>query len=455
VINALYTVLAFLVAIAVLIVVHEFGHYWVAKRLGVKVLRFSVGFGKPLWRKTFGRDQTEFVIAAFPIGGYVRMLDENEGEVPEADRDRAFNRQPVATRMAVVLAGPLFNLLFAVLAYWVVNMAGTPGIQPVVGKVTEPSVAYAAGFRKGDRLLRIDGQAVQTWGQYRTYLYKRALERGTVHFIVRTPAGSTAERTIDMSKVPVAQIDQSLISRGLGLYGYYPSIPPVLGKILEGPAKAAGLRSGDHVLSIDGQKVKDWNALAEQIHARPNRPVDLLISRNGHDLQVRVTPEAKKVNGKTVGLIGVGPKIPDIKLPDDLKATLRFSPLPALGSAVGQTWDMSALTLEMIYRMLRLQVSARNVGGPLMIAEYAGYSARIGWEGFALFLAFFSVSLGVLNLLPVPVLDGGHLLYNVIEVIRRKPLSERVQIWGQQIGIALLVALMVLAFYNDITRILK
>ncbi len=454
-INGLYMVFAFLLAIAVLIVVHEFGHYWVAKTLGVKVLRFSVGFGKPLWKKNFGADRTEFVIAAFPVGGYVRMLDENEGDVPEAERARAFNRKPVTTRMAVAIAGPMFNLLFAVLAYWAVNMAGTPGIQPVVGKVTEPSIAYSAGFRKGDRLLRIDGQPVQTWGQYRTYLYRRAMERGTVHFTVHTPSGDTVHRSIDMSKVPVAKIDENLITHGLGLYGYYPEIPPVLGKILEGPAKAAGLQSGDRIVKIDGHVVHDWDDLATQIHQRPNQRVDLVVSRGGQELRVAVTPKAKEIGGETVGLIGVGPHIPDLKLPDELKATLRFGPGQALTTAVGQTWNMSALALEMIYRMARLEVSTRNVGGPLMIAEYAGYSARIGWVGFAQFLAFFSVSLGVLNLLPVPVLDGGHLLYNLIELVRRKPLSERAQVWGQQIGIALLVALMVLAFYNDITRILK
>jgi regulator of sigma E protease len=450
-INGIYTVLAFLVAIAVLIVVHEFGHYWVARKLGVKVLRFSIGFGKPVYSRYFG--ETEFVISAIPVGGYVRMLGEHDDDVAEADKDRAFSRKPVTTRMAVAVAGPLFNLLFAVLAYWVVNMAGTAGLQPVVGKVSEPSIAYAAGFRSGDRLLKVDGKAVQTWGQYRTYIYRRALERGTVRFRVRTPAGEVVNRSIDMKRVPISRIDENLITRGLGLYGYFPEIPAVLGTVMKGPARNAGLLPGDRILEIDGKTVRDWNDLATKIHKRPGKKTRLLLSRDGQRLHVVVTPRDKKIADQTVGLIGVGPEIP--KLPDDLRATLRFGPVEAFGNAVNQTWNMSVLALEMIYRMARLEVSSSNVGGPLMIAEYAGYSAQIGWDGFVLFLAFFSVSLGVLNLLPVPVLDGGNLLYNLFELVLRRPLPERVQIWGQQIGIALLVALTVLAFYNDLTRIFK
>jgi regulator of sigma E protease len=371
VVNGLYTVLAFLLAIAVLIVVHEFGHYWVARRLGVKVLRFSIGFGKPIFSRYMG--ETEFVISAIPVGGYVRMLGEHDDEVSEADRDRAFNRKPVGTRMAIAFAGPLFNLLFAVLAYWVVNMAGTAGLQPVVGKVIEPSIAYTAGFRKGDRLVRIDGKAVQTWGQYRTYIYRRALERGIVRFRVRTPAGEVVDRSIDMSQVPISAIDENLITRGLGLYGYFPKIPAVIGTVTEGPAKKAGLQPGDRIVKIDGKAVRDWNHLATEIHGRPGKSTRLLVSRNGQEHQVVVTPKAKKIGDQTVGLIGVGPRIP--RLPEDLQATLRFGPVEAFGNAVNRTWNMSVLALEMIYRMARLEVSSRNVGGPLMIAEYAGHSS--------------------------------------------------------------------------------
>jgi regulator of sigma E protease len=451
VIDGLYMVVAFIVALGILIIVHEFGHYWVARRVGVRVLRFSVGFGRPIWRRRWGADQTEFVVSALPFGGYVRMLGEDDSDYSPAEKHRAFSEQSVGKRMAVVVAGPAFNLVFAILAYWVVYMVGIDGLKPVVGQVAETSIAWEAGIRSGDELIAIDGRPVQTWNQHRMYLFQRALDRDTVNVELRTAGGQLATRTLDLSRVPVAEIDAGLVGRGIGLYPSLPTVPAVMGEVIEGPAKSAGLRAGDEIVGVDGTAVQDWVGFATYIRERPGKQVVLEVKRDGARLTLPVVPAAETVGEQTIGRIGVKPQIPE--LPESMRTRLRFGPGAALPVAIEETWTMSVLTLEMMYRMLKLEVSTRNISGPLTIAQYAGYSAKVGLDRFLMFLAIVSISLGVLNLLPIPVLDGGHLLYYVVEAVTGKPLPERVQAFGQQIGIAILVFLMVLAFYNDITRI--
>lgn len=452
-IDFLYTLIAFVVAISVLVVVHEFGHYWVARRMGVKVLRFSLGFGKPLWMRRFGRDQTEWVIAAVPLGGYVKMLDEHEGKVAKQDLARAFNRQPTLKRVAIVVAGPLFNFLFAILAYSVLNMVGTEGMRPVVGKVAEGSLAQQAGFRQGDEFIAIDGYKVQSWDQRRLYLYERALDRATVIFTVHTPDGMTQERALDLSSLSAADVGAGLLERQIGLFPSLPELEPVIGTLDErGAAAQAGLRVGDRVIAIDGHPVKTWQDMVKMISSRPDELLRLRVERQGVAQEFSVTPQPTENAGQRIGRIGVGVRIP--ALPADMRVLVRHAPLSALAEGFETTWRMSALTLKMLVKMLKLEVSTKTISGPLTIAQYAGASAQIGLDRFVMFLAVVSISLGVLNLLPIPVLDGGHLLIYLIEGIQGKPLSETALHWGQQIGIALLIALMALAFYNDFMRIL-
>jgi len=452
-IDFLYTLIAFVIAISVLVVVHEFGHYWVARRMGVKVLRFSLGFGKPLWMRRFGRDQTEWVLAAIPLGGYVKMLDEHEGKVAKKDLARAFNRQSTPKRVAIVVAGPMFNFLFAILAYFALNMIGAEGIRPIVGKVAEGSLAQQAGFREGDEFTAVDGYSVQSWDQRRLYLYERALDRATVIFSVRDLNGLTQVRALDLSSLSAADVGAGLLERQIGLFPQLPDLEPVIGSMdTQGVAAQAGLQVGDRIVAISGQPVKIWQEMVKRISASPDVPLHLQVDRQGVIMEFSVTPQPAEIAGQRIGRIGVGVRIPQIT--EAMRVVVRHAPLSALAEGAETTWRMSALTLKMLVKMLKLEISTKTISGPLTIAQYAGASAQVGFDRFVMFLAVVSISLGVLNLLPIPVLDGGHLLIYLIEGIQGKPLSETVLHWGQQIGIALLLALMALAFYNDFMRIL-
>ncbi len=442
---------AFVVALGLLIVVHEFGHFFVARSLGVKVLRFSIGFGRPLWSRCVGRDRTEVVVGWLPLGGYVKMLDEHEGEVAPAELPRAFNRQPIWKRASVVVAGPAFNFLFAILAYWLVLATGTEGIKPVIGKVMPDSIAERAGLHAGDTILNMDGKIVQAWNQRRLYLFVRALEQKPVNVEVRTGEGEIVTRVLDLRDFPVSEVNAGLVERGIGLAGYAPDLEPVVGKVEPGPALRVGLEVGDRIVEIDGAPIETWEEAATYIRAHPRAALSLAVLRGDERLKFEVTPDAVEEDGKTIGRIRVLPQMPEV--PDAMRVRVTHGAIEALAEGANQTWMMSWLTLEMLYRMLKLEVSARNISGPITIAQYAGQSARIGWQPFVLFLAVISVSLGVLNLLPIPVLDGGHLLYFAIEGVTGRPVSERVLAVGQQIGIAVLAGLMVLAFYNDLMRI--
>lgn len=450
----IYSIFGFLIAIGILVVVHEFGHFWVARRLGVKVLRFSVGFGKPLWVRRAGVDGTEYALSALPLGGYVKMLDETEGDVPAHERHRAFNRQHVAKRMAIVLAGPGFNFLFAILAYALLFMIGVEGLKPVVGKVADDSPAQVAGFRAGDTLLSIDGKEVRSWDQHRLYLYQKALDREQVRFEVRDPDGVVQMRELDFSAMSRADVNAGQIEQGTGLYGYVPEIPPVIGVVeADSPAQKAGLRTGDRIVEVGGTATPTWQDVVAAISANPDKPLRFVVARDDDQLNLDITPRAVDSNGKQVGKIGAGVQVPQV--PDDWRVTVRLSPLAAVWTGVESTWSMSVLTLKVLYKMLTLEVSTESISGPITIAQYAGYSAQIGLDRFIMFLAVISISLGVLNLLPIPVLDGGHLLYYVIEAVKGGPLPEYVLGWGQRLGVMLLLALMMLAFYNDFVRLFQ
>lgn len=451
--DILYTILAFVVALGILIVVHEFGHYWVARRVGVKVLRFSIGFGRPLWLHHFGADKTELVVAALPLGGYVKMLDETEGEVPETERHRAFNRQSLPKRIAVVVAGPLFNFLFAVLAYWALYMVGIDGIKPVVGKVVEGSLAEQAGFRAGDELLQLDGKEVVSWGHRRLYIFERALNRATLKVVVRDTQGELQTHTLDLSQLPVRQVNASLLERGLGLYGYVPEILPVIGALAEGPALDAGMQVGDRIVRVGEKRIESWEDIVESISPKAGELLHITVDRAGERITFDVIPEPVERNGETVGQIKIRPRYGDV--PPELRVRVRYGPLQAFVEGAVSSWSMSVLTIRMLFKMLKLEVSTKNISGPITIAQYAGQTAKIGLDRFIMFLAVVSISLGVLNLLPIPVLDGGHLMYYCIEAIKGSPVSERVMLWGQQFGILVLIGLMVLAFYNDFTRIFQ
>ncbi|MHB8426389.1 MAG: RIP metalloprotease RseP [Acidiferrobacterales bacterium] len=446
--------LAFVVAIGVLVIVHEFGHYWVARRVGIKVLRFSVGFGKPLWSRRFGVDQTELVVAALPLGGYVKMLDESEGEVPAEDLHRAFNRQSLLKRGAVVLAGPAFNLLFAVVVYWALFSVGIQGIKPIVGKVVQGSIAQKAGFEVGDDILSIDGKPTLSWDQRRLYLFAKALDKAQVRFVVRDPQGKIETRILDMSSLSANQISSGMLESVTGLYGYSPRIAPIVGAVVSGsPAAKAGLKVGDRLVSIDGKPVSSWDSVVSAIRTSPGHHMALTVERSGAEVNFTLIPEVIESNGQRIGRIGIGVMPP--KVPAGMRVLVRLNPARALLESADDTWLMSSITVKMLFKMLELRVSTHSISGPITIARYAGYTARIGFGRFLMFLAVISISLGVLNLLPVPVLDGGHLVVYVIEAIKGGPLPERVLYWSQQVGVILLAALMALAFYNDFVRLLQ
>ncbi|CAJ2376625.1 MAG: RIP metalloprotease RseP [Gammaproteobacteria bacterium] len=433
-----YGLFGFLAAIAVLVAVHEYGHFWVARRLGVGVLRFSIGFGKPLLRWRRRGDPTEYVIGMIPLGGYVKMLDEREGEVPEELRESAFNRQSLAARSAIVAAGPAFNFLFALFAIWLVLVAGSGDIEPVVGGVEEDSPAMRAGFREGDRLLRIDGREVRGFGQHQLYLLHRAMKGGAVDFEVARDGGRRDLRVDFAGGMPPA---------GAGL-GLRPPPPPaeVFRVVAGSPAEAAGLQRGDLVTEVDGVAVADWNDLAARIAERPGEQMILSLRRDGRALTAAVTPERALVDGAARGRLG-------IYRPPPRGIRVRYGPLEAVAASADYNWRMTAVTMRSLAGMLTASVPADNLAGPITIARVAGHTAQSGFDDFMRFLAIISISLGLINLLPIPLLDGGHLLFFAFEAVSGRAPSQRAMMRGQMIGAMLLVMLMSLAFYNDIMRL--
>ncbi|MCT8963849.1 sigma E protease regulator RseP [Pseudomonas veronii] len=449
--SALYMIVGTLVALGVLVTFHEFGHFWVARRCGVKVLRFSVGFGMPLLR-WHDRRGTEFVIAAIPLGGYVKMLDEREGEVPADQLDQSFNRKTVRQRIAIVAAGPIANFLLAMVFFWFLAMLGSEQIRPVIGAVEADSMAAKAGLVAGQEIVSIDGEPTTGWGAVNLQLVRRLGESGTVKVVVREQ-GSSAETPRELALDHwLKGADEPDPIKSLGIRPWRPALPPVLAELdPKGPAQAAGLKTGDRLLALDGQALGDWQQVVDLVRVRPDTKIVLKVERDGAQIDVPVALAVRGEAKAAGGYLGAGVKSPE--WPPSMMREVSFGPLAAIGEGAKRTWTMSVLTLESLKKMLFGELSVKNLSGPITIAKVAGASAQSGVADFLNFLAYLSISLGVLNLLPIPVLDGGHLLFYLVEWVRGRPLSDRVQGWGIQIGISLVVGVMLLALVNDLGRL--
>jgi regulator of sigma E protease len=446
---------AFLVAIAILVAVHEFGHFWVARKLGVKVLRFSLGFGKVIWRRQPG--ETEYVLSALPLGGYVKMLGEQDTDVPEHERHRAFSTQPIWKRCAIVAAGPFFNLIFAAFVYMCVYLVGIPATKPVLGEIEPGSYAAAAGFENGDRIVAISGEPVASWEDARMILLKQVLGGGTSEVKVVTAGGQEAARRFAFGGNNLLR-DEGDILENMGLSAWEPESDLLLTEILpESPAGRYGLQAGDHIAVADGHPIRSWADWTRYVRSHPGVPVKLDVRRNGQSLQLAVVPEPKEEGGKTIGSIGavVSLKAIDSEAWEKMQLTVRYPLLQSVVKGVGKTWDMTLFSFQIIGKLIVGDASLKNISGPLTIADYAGKTLSSDYRIFLNLLAVVSIGLAVLNILPIPMLDGGHLLYYAIELLIGRPLPERIQILGQNIGIFLLACLMSLAFYNDIMRFMR
>jgi regulator of sigma E protease len=452
--SALVTIASFLVTVGLLVVVHEWGHYIVARLAGVRILRFSVGFGRPLWIRRTGPDRTEWVVAAFPLGGYVKMLDSREAEVAAAERHRAFDLQPVGRRIAIVLAGPAANFLAAFLLYWALFVTGLPGVKPVVGDPPRGTAAAAAGFANGDTIRAVGGEPTATWTDVRWLLLKEAVRGGEVAIDLEGAGGGRATRSLDLATLTKEDLDRDFLQK-LGLRAYTPRVPATLGRVLEGGAgERAGLRAGDRIVAIGGEPVATWAQFTAKVRASAGRQLALEVERDGARVEVRAVPEARGEGESRIGLLRVEPG-PEVRAEwERMTTTVRHGVLEAVPRALHRVWDLSVFSLRMLGKMLLGEVSWKNLSGPITIADYAGQSAQMGWVSFAGFLALVSVSLGVLNLLPIPLLDGGHLVYYSAEIVKGSPVSERTLEIGQRVGLAILAGLTFFAFYNDINRLL-
>ncbi len=448
------TLLIFVVTISVLVVVHEMGHYLVARLCGVKVLRFSVGFGKVLYSKRFMGGETEWVVSAIPLGGYIKMLDEREGEVATHELHLAFNRKPVLQRMAIVVAGPAANLLLAILLFWALFAYGVPGLKPVLGAVLPKTPAAVAHFKAEETIVSIDKQVIQTWEQMSWTLLDLALGGATeAHIETRTAQGEWVQHVLNLQTLSPNDLDQDFLQI-LGLQSRQPTIYPVIGKVMEGGvAQQAGLLSDDLILRVDDQIVETWKDWVEIVRSHPRQLLRLEVERRGVLLAISITPAAIREAGEVVGKIGAAPYIDQHEL-DALLTQVRYDLPTALEYAIQKTWKTARVNLKMIGKMLRGDMSLKKLSGPIAIADYAGQSAQMGVITYLGFLALISISLGVLNLLPIPLLDGGHLLYYTVELIKGSPLSEQAWRVGQGVGIALLVTVMGIALVNDIGRLL-
>lgn len=447
-----YTIAITLLTLGVLVAVHEFGHFWVARRCGVKVLRFSIGFGKSLytWHDRHG---TEFCVAAIPLGGYVKMLDEREGEVAVGEQALAFNRKPVLQRIAVVAAGPIANFLLAIVAYWFLFMAGESGYAPVIGAVKAGSVADIAGLEAGQEIVAIDGEETPTWQALSFRLLDRIGDTGTVHFSVKYPdSGMIYESEGTLQQWLGADESPDLLA-GLGITPYAPAVPPVVSEVVaDSPAERAGLMAGDRVLSADGTPMAEWMEWVEYVRARPGQVISLAVERGDDTLAMQITPEvATLADGETIGRVGIAVSMPE--LPEGMLREFERGPVASLGAAFVRTGDLVGFTLSSIKKMIQGLISPKNLSGPITIAKVASASAKSGLESYIGFLALLSVSLGVLNLLPIPVLDGGHLLYYTVELLAGRPVPEKVQMVGYQLGLFLILGVMALALYNDFARL--
>ncbi len=453
-IDILQSVLAFIVALGVLITFHEFGHYWVARRCDVKILRFSIGFGRSIYKKQFGNDNTEFVIAALPLGGYVKMLDEREGEVKEEELPRSFNYKPLWQRFAIVVAGPLFNFIFAVFAYWVIFVIGVNGLRPFIGEVEPSSISSQSGLAAGQEILSVNDVKTPTWSTVIDALVNHTVNADVINLNVISSDGAEKEVELDLSNISIDEMAEGKLLEALGLSIIELKLPAIIGEILpEGQAEKSGLLEFDEIVSVDKKPVTSWGEWVGIIRQNPGKTINVEILRGDSIVNINLTPDSIQSDEGTIGRIGAA-----VFRPDDLfdsYFTIESYSMPyAFIKALKKTWEMSVLTLRVLGKMIIGEASVKNLSGPISIAKYAGQSAGIGLISFLSFMAIVSVSLGVLNLLPVPLLDGGHLMYYLIELVIGKPVSEATQILGQQVGLVLLLGLMSIAIFNDIARMI-
>jgi regulator of sigma E protease len=447
--GALTNLVAFIVAISILVAVHEFGHYIVGRILGMKVLRFSIGFGKPVWTKIAGQDRTEYCLSAIPLGGYVKFLDEREGPIDPEDQGRAFNHKPIASRIAVLLAGPLFNFLFAILAYWILFINGVPTMKPAVGEVTEGTYAAEAGLEFGDRILKVGDREATDWETALVSMLDEMLSDGRVALELEGEDGWVRETTIDVGDDASRLTEPGMLFEGLGFQPWQP--PAIVGNVAEdGAAYAGGIEEEDRITAIDGESVVTFGDLQRIVRERPDETVTVELIRGNRQLSREVTLASRELDGVVSGLLGVSIST----MSADYWYVRKYPPIPAIGRAIERSWTSIGFTVRMLSRMVTGEVSIKNISGPINIAQYAGNSAAAGINAFLNFLALVSISLGVLNLLPIPILDGGQIVYQSIEGLKGSPLSEKSQIFGQKIGILALLLLMSFAFYNDIARII-
>ena len=447
------TVLAFIVALGILVTIHEYGHYWVARKVGVKIIRFSIGFGRPVWSTNRGDDGTEFVVAAIPLGGYVKMLDEREGEVPSELLHRAFNNQTLGARTAIVLAGPMANFLFAILAYWMMYMVGVTGPSPIVGEVMPDSLAAAAGLRTGEEIAGVNGEAAPTWDNVFRSAVTAILDSSSIVLQVVNEEGRERDVLINMGSISVDDLSRGEFFEKIGFEPFRAPIDPIIGRVIvDQPAAHAGMRPGDLVISADGTAIRTWFDWVEYVRARPDTAIAVALERDGTPITLRLTPSAVEIDGEVIGRIGAEVDISNIE-PQPIGVE-RYGIWQAMPRALVRTGEVVTTTLKFLQKMVVGEASVENLSGPISIANYARQSAKMGFSRFLDFLGLVSISLGVLNLLPIPLLDGGHLLYYLLEFITRRPVPESVQLFGQQIGFVLLLGLMGLAVYNDIMRMM-
>jgi regulator of sigma E protease len=457
------TFFAFIFTIGIIVTVHEYGHFQVARWCGVKVIRFSIGFGKPIWRKTVGADETEFVLASIPLGGYVKMLDERElnaeieaGEAQthhysEVELARAFNRQSVYKRIAIVLAGPMANLLLAIVIYWFLFMQGVTGILPIIGHVESNSIAAQANFTAGEVIQTINDKPIKTWSDATWLLLESALENKTVEIRALNQSNELHLHQVNLTGLGKA-IEHDILKE-IGISIFRPDVPPILAQVVSnGAAEKAGLLADDKILSIDDLQTATWREVVNIVQASPNKSLNFTIQRQEQVVTKVVTPEAATEHNAVVGKIGAGVKLDKQQL-DQILVNQHYSSLDSLQMAISKTWKTASFSLKMMWYMVTGKASWKGISGPVTIASYAGDSAGLGWKSFLAFIALVSISIGILNLLPIPVLDGGHLMYYVAEIVKGSAVTDQTMLLGQKIGFVLLGLLMILAVFNDINRI--